>query len=95
MVMNYHDDEIWLSPVNNLIEKYMNFKNDGPNLEQSQTGLIDKIIKYARMSQAAEKSSPAVPKPLGTNKPGYTFKKSWNYSAVVGMSYVSFSFHTS
>jgi hypothetical protein len=109
MVLNYCDDQIWLSPDNDLIEEYVtrlkdlgydltledqgdifgflgiNFTKDGPNIELSQTGLIDKIIKYTDMSTATSKPSPAPPEPLGSDKEGNPFCEEWNYAAAVGM----------
>ena len=109
MVLNYCDDQIWLSPDDQLIETYVsklselgydltlepqgdifgflgiNFSQNGPNIELTQVGLIDKIIKYTGMTGSSSKSTPATPEPLGSDKNGEPFQEEWNYSAAVGM----------
>ena len=109
MVLNYCDDQIWLSPDNALIEDYVqqlsglgydltlekdgdifgflgiSFKQKGADIELSQTGLIEKIIKYTGMESATPKPSPAAPDPLGSDKDGEPFNEEWGYSAAVGM----------
>ena len=109
MVLNYCDDQIWLSPDEALIEEYVsklqnlgydltlepqgdifgflgiNFQQDGTNIELTQKGLIDKIIKFTDMSEATPKLSPATPEPLGSDPNGAPFNESWSYPAAVGM----------
>ena len=51
----------------------------------TQTGLIEKVIKYCGMSNASKKTTPAACEPLGTDKFGAPFKEDWSYPAVVGM----------
>ena len=109
MVLNYCDDQIWLSPDNLLIEKYVkelqhigydlvleeqgdifgflgiNFNQEGDTIELSQTGLINKVIKYTGMEGASSKTSPAPPEPLGSDKSGEPFDEEWSYPAAVGM----------
>ena len=109
MVLNYCDDQIWLSPDNDLIEEYVaklagagydltlepdgdifgflgiNFETQGPKIQLTQTGLIEKVINYTMMSNASEKSTPAAQTPLGTDANGEPFSEDWQYSAAVGM----------
>ena len=109
MVLNYCDDQIWLSPNNALIEKYVkklqnlgydltleddsnmfgflgiDFKRDGKTITLSQSGLIDKVLNYANMSDASPQDTPAAREPLGADKDGLPFKEVWSYPAVVGM----------
>jgi hypothetical protein len=109
MVLNYCDDQIWLSPDDALIEDYVaklaglgydltlepkgdifgflgiNFAKNGPDIELTQSGLIDKIIKYTDMGRASSQLTPATPEPLGSDKTGELFQEAWNYSAAVGM----------
>jgi hypothetical protein len=109
MVLNYCDDQIWLSPDDALIEEYVsklaslgydltlepqgdifgflgiNFSQNGPNIELTQTGLIRKIINYTGMATASSQPTPATPEPLGSHKDGDPFQEEWNYSAAVGM----------
>jgi len=109
MVLNYCDDQIWLSPDNGLIEEYVqklsdlcydlvledegdifaflgiNFAQTGPQIELSQTGLIEKIIKFTGMTSATSKSTPAAEQPLGSDKDGPPFDEEWSYPAAVGM----------
>jgi Reverse transcriptase (RNA-dependent DNA polymerase) len=109
MVLNYCDDQIWLSPDDSLIEDYVsklsglgydltlepkgdifgflgiNFTQNGTEIELTQTGLIDKIIKYTGMTKASSQLTPATPEPLGSDKDGEPFQEEWNYSAAVGM----------
>jgi hypothetical protein len=109
MVLNYCDDQIWLSPDDGLIEEYVqklsnlgydltledegdifaflgiSFTQTGSQIELSQTGLIEKIIKYTGMSNATSKSTPAAEQPLGSDKDGPLFDEEWSYPAAVGM----------
>jgi hypothetical protein len=110
MVLNYCDDQIWLSPDNSLIEKYVaklkenydltlepegnifgflgiefNRPKGTSNIELTQTGLIEKIIRYTGMSEATERDTPASPEPLGSDKDGEPFDEDWSYPAAVGM----------
>jgi hypothetical protein len=109
MVLNYCDDQIWLSPNDRLIEEYVqklsdlgydltledegdifaflgiSFTQTGSQIELSQTGLIEKIIKYTGMSNATSKSTPAAEQPLGSDKDGLAFDEEWSYPAAVGM----------
>jgi hypothetical protein len=109
MVLNYCDDQIWLSPDNSLIEKYVkqlqdlnyyltleddvdmfgflgiNFTRDGPNIELTQKGLIEKVITYTGLQDASTKDTPAATSPLGTDKEGTPFDEPWGYPAAVGM----------
>ena len=112
MVLNYCDDQIWLSPDDSLIEEYVkklsalgydltlepkgdifgifgflgiNFQQTGPDIELTQTGLIDKVIKYTGMAGASSKSTPAPPEPLGSDPHGERFSEEWSYAAAVGM----------
>jgi hypothetical protein len=59
-------------------------KQDG-TIELKQTGLIDRIIKIMGLEDAAEKCTPALPKPLGKDENGQQCSESWSYSSVVGM----------
>jgi len=109
MVLNYCDDQIWLSPDNDLIEEYVqklqdlgydltledqgdifgflgiNFERKGANIELTQTGLINKVIKYTGMEGASSKPSPAAPDPLGADKLGEPFDEEWSYPSAIGM----------
>lgn len=109
MVLNYCDDQIWLSPDDSLIEEYVSklaglgydltlepkgdifgflgihFSQNGPDIKLTQTGLIEKIIKYTGMTKASSQLTPATPEPLGSDKDGELFQEEWNYSAAVGM----------
>jgi len=109
MVLNYCDDQIWLSPDNGLIEEYVqklsdlgydliledegdifaflgiNLAQTGSQIELSQTGLIEKIIKFTGMTSATSKSTPAAEQPLGSDKDGPPFDEEWSYPAAVGM----------
>ena len=83
MVLNYCDDQIWLSPDNSLIEKYVkqlqdlqydltlepegglfdflgiNFDQVGSKIVLTQTGLIEKVIKYTNMDGSSTRDTPA------------------------------------
>jgi len=111
VVLNYCDDQIWLSPDDNLIKTYVgklkalgydltledegdvfgflgiDFKRVGQNIELTQRGLIEKVIKYLGMSPSSinPKSTPAATSPLGSDKHGAPFNESWSYPAAVGM----------
>ena len=111
MVLNYCDDQIWLSPDNAKIESYvqrlkglgydLEIEDDGNNIfaflgieiqrskdgqiHLSQTGLIQKVLKYCGMEDASGKSTPAATAPLGTDASGDPFKEDWSYPAAVGM----------
>ena len=111
MVLNYCDDQIWLSPDNKLIEKYVqSLKDPGYDLELepkgnifgflgiefstdtttgmitlSQAGLIDKVIKYTKMTEASTSDAPAAEVPLGSDKSGDPFNEDWSYLVAVGM----------
>lgn len=109
MVLNYCDDQIWLSPDNNLIEEYVNklqnlgydltleedgdiygflginFQKKGLQIELTQTGLIEKVIKFTGMEGASSKSTPAAQEPLGSDVMGAPFDEEWGYPAAVGM----------
>jgi len=61
------------------------FKTDGPIIQLSQTGLIKKVIKCTKMTEASGKSTPASVQPLGKDLDGEPFSKDWSYSATVGM----------
>jgi hypothetical protein len=65
--------------------KYIQLKTTGSQIELSQTGLIEKIIKYTGMTNATPKSTPASEQPLGSNKEGLPFDEEWSYPAAVGM----------
>ena len=114
MVLNYCDDQIWLSPDNDLIETYVaklknigydltledqavegqgdifgflgiNFEREGANIELTQAGLTQKVIKYLGMEDASSKLTPAATDPLGSDKDGEDFDEEWSYPAAVGM----------
>lgn len=109
MVLNYCDDQIWLSPDNALIEEYVdklqglgydltleddgdifgflgiNFDKKGDQIELTQTGLIEKVIRFTGMSGASSKSTPAAEQPLGSDLDGDPFDEEWAYNAAVGM----------
>jgi len=115
MVLNYCDDQIWLSPDNELIEEYVqklsdlgydltledegdifaflgiNFAQTDGQIELSQTGLIEKVIKFTGMTNATSKSTPAAEQPLGSDKDGPLFDEEWSYPAAVGMLLYIFS----
>ena len=109
MVLNYCDDQIWLSPDNDLIETYVTklknlgydltmeergdifgflgikFERKGVNIELTQTGLIDKVIRHTGMDDASSRTTPAAQEPLGTDKDGEAFDEDWNYQSSIGM----------
>jgi len=111
MVLNYCDDQIWLSPDNKLIEQHVQkLKDLGYDLELepkgdifgflgiefstdsttgiiklSQVGLIDKVIKYTKTTEATTRDTPAAEAPLGSDKSGDPFSEEWSYPAAVGM----------
>lgn len=55
------------------------------NVELTQTGLTDKVIKYLGLHNATAKDTPTAADPLGTDEDGDTFDKEWSYPAAVGM----------
>jgi hypothetical protein len=63
----------------------INFEQTGSQIELSQIGLIEKVIKYTEMSSATGKSTPAAQEPLGSDKDGDLFSEEWSYPAAVGM----------
>jgi len=63
----------------------INFTQTGSQIELSQTGLIEKIIKFTGMTNATSKSTPAAEQPLGSDKDGPPFDEEWSYPAAVGM----------
>jgi hypothetical protein len=65
----------------------------GKQIEVTQTGLIDKVIKYCNMDNTSSKTTPAATTPLGTDKFGEPFNEEWSYPAAVGM-LLYLSFHT-
>jgi hypothetical protein len=69
--------------------KYIQLKTTGSQIELSQTGLIEKIIKYTGMTNATPKSTPASEQPLGSNKEGHPFDEEWSYPAAVESSSTS------
>ena len=97
MVLNYCDDQIWLSPDMSLIEEYVqklkdlnydltledeggifdflgiNFKKEGEKIVLTQTGLIDKVLKYTGMDKASTQPTPAACDPLGSDNFGEPF----------------------
>ena len=109
MVLNYCDDQIWLSPDNSLIESYVkqlqdlkydltleeegglfdflgiNFATEGSKIVLTQTGLIEKVIKYTGMDNASDKDTPAACDPLGSDKTGEPFNEEWSYRSAAGM----------
>ena len=110
MVLNYCDDQIWLSPNPDSIERYVKklqaigydlsledkgdnifgflgieINRTGTDIEFTQKGLIDKVIRYCGMENASDKPTPATTTPLGTDKNGDPFNEEWSYPAAVGM----------
>lgn len=115
MVMNYVDDQIWISPDNALMEEYIdklkaldydltleprgdtfgegtlfgflgiNFNRVGSEIELTQSGLINKVIKLTGMGDASSRDTPAATAPLGSDKGGEPFNEEWSYPAAVGM----------
>jgi len=61
------------------------FKLDGSIIQLLQTGLIEKVIKCTRKTEASGKTTPAACQPLGKEAEGEPFLEDWNYSAAVGM----------
>ena len=110
MVLNYCDDQIWLAPNHDMIERFVHklqhdgydltiedkrnnifgflgieINKKGKQIELTQKGLIDKVIKYCNMENASSKTTPAATTPLGTDKFGEPFNEEWSYPAAVGM----------
>ena len=109
MVLNYCDDQIWLSPDMSLIEEYVqklkdlnydltledeggifdflgiNFKKEGEKIVLTQTGLIDKVLKYTGMDKASTQPTPAACDPLGSDNFGEPFDEEWSCRSAVGM----------
>ena len=54
-------------------------------LRLTQTGLIEKILRYTRMSECNTRGSPAISSPLGTDATEAHRKDSWNYASIIGM----------
>jgi len=54
-------------------------------IKLSQAWLIDKVIKYTKMTEAFTRDTPAAEAPLGSDKSGDPFNKDWSYPAVVEM----------
>ena len=54
-------------------------------LRLTQTGLIDKILKYAVMSDFNTLGYQVISSPLGTDSTGAHRKDIWNYASVIGM----------
>ena len=54
-------------------------------IKLSQAGLIDKVIKYTKMTEASTRGTPAAEAPLGSDKSGDPFNEDWSYPAAVGM----------
>ena len=55
------------------------------NFELTQTGLISKVIKEARMETCNPAKTPSGIEPLSKDEDGEPFEEDWEYSVVVGM----------
>ena len=60
-------------------------QRQGKDIELTQKGLINKVIKYCNMENASFWSTLAATAPLGTDKLGEPFNEEWSYPAAVGM----------
>ena len=78
MDLNKEDDAAGFLGVN------INKRDDG-NIELLQTGLINRVIEAAGVSDANPKSTPAPKEALGRDLNGAPFDDSFNYASVVGM----------
>ena len=63
----------------------INFKCKDGNIELTQTGLINKVIAYTKMSEASGKDTPAATVVLGTDKNSEPFSEEWSYPVCIGM----------
>jgi histone deacetylase 1/2 len=63
----------------------MNRSSDGSQIELTQTGLIDRVLKIMGLDDSHEKSTPAEVKPLGKADDGEPCSEPWSYTSVVGM----------
>ena len=60
-------------------------KRESDRVILTQTGLINKVLKYTSMDGSKGKETPAALDPLGSDKDGAPFKEEWGYSSAVGM----------
>ena len=57
----------------------------GEQIQMTQLGLIDKVLKYTGLTEASPKDTPAALEPVGTDPDGKPFQEDWHYPAAVGM----------
>jgi hypothetical protein len=55
------------------------------NVTFKQTGLIDKVLRYTKMTECNAKPTPAATTPLGTDSKGPARQEEWDYATAVGM----------
>ena len=64
----------------------IDISRDGDQVELTQKGLTDKVIRYLGMDKSVSKeSTPAAANPLGADKAGPDFDEDWSYPAAIGM----------
>ena len=59
--------------------------NNDKSITFTQTGLIDRIIKAARLEGANPCTTPAAVNPLGSDKDGIPYSGTFSYASLVGM----------
>jgi hypothetical protein len=62
----------------------MKHRPDG-TIELTQTGLIDKCLAAANMTDCSPNQIPASPSPLGSDPDGPLMTETWSYPSIVGM----------
>ena len=64
----------------------IDISREGDQVELTQKGLTDKVIRYLDMDKSVSKElTPAAANPLGTDKDGQNFDEDWSYPAAIGM----------
>jgi hypothetical protein len=71
--------------VFNYLGVELTLDNRTGNVTFLQTGLIDKVLKYCRMTDCNTKSTPAASTPLGTDANGKHRQEDWDYATAIGM----------
>jgi len=60
-------------------------KSDDGSVEMTQSGLIEKVLTAAKMTNCKESQSPANVTALPTDPDGEPMNEEWNYRSIIGM----------
>ena len=64
----------------------IDIERNGKEVQLTQKGLTDKVIRYLNLDKTVSKeSTPAASSPLGSDKDGDPFDEEWSYPAAIGM----------